>query len=124
MQSTVCSASAERCLSKSNMALPIAVGEVEITADVLTDRRLKRREAGIIAGAAQVLDTALGEVLILAADRVRHLDIFDIGRPAERLEHGADHVAKAFGLAGADIKDATDRGRVEQPAQHRNGVVQ
>src|ERR1019366_7633120 len=94
-------------------SLPIAIGAIEIVGDIVADSALERREAGVIAGAAQVLDGALREILILAADRVRHLDIFDIGRPPESLEHGVDHVAEAFGFAGADIENAADRGGVE-----------
>src|SRR5665811_1974714 len=105
MQSTVCPVRSARCLSKSNMALAfahdligkplptfpdhaltISVFAVEIAGDILANGRLARGEAGVIAGAAQVLDGALREILVLAADRVRHLDIFDIGRPPERLE--------------------------------------
>ena len=62
------------------MALPIAVVAVEITGDVLADGSLERRKSGIVTGAAQPLDPRLGEVLILSADRLRHIDVFDIRR--------------------------------------------
>src|ERR1019366_6805335 len=86
MQSTVCPVRSARCLSKSNMALAfahdligkplptfpdhaltISVFAVEIAGDILANGRLARGEAGVIAGAAQVLDGALREILVLAA---------------------------------------------------------
>ena len=76
--------------------LVIAVGRVEIAVDVACHRVLERCEAGVIASEAQVFDARLREILILPADRIRHLDIFDIGRAPKCLEHGDDHVAEAF----------------------------
>src|SRR4030081_2850438 len=105
MQSTVCSESAARCLSKSYMALPISVFAVEIAGDVLADCRLDRGEAGVVAHAEQMFDLCFGEILVLVPNCLGHVDIFNIGRPAKRLEHGADHVAKALRMAGAHIED-------------------
>src|SRR6185312_8122195 len=122
MHSTVCLETAESCLSKSNMPSPVTIGAVEIAGYVGCNRLLERREAGVIACPPQILDRALREILVLTADRIRHLDVFDIGRFPERLEHRRDHVAEAFRLAGADVEDAADRRRAEQPAHNRNRV--
>src|SRR5665647_61156 len=104
MQSTVCPVRSARCLSKSNMALAFAHDLIGKPLPTVPDHALT-----ISVFAVEIA----GDILVLAADRVRHLDIFDIGRPPERLEHGADHVAEAFGFAGADIENAADRGGVE-----------
>src|SRR5262245_36868021 len=123
MQRTVCSDNAARCLSKSYIALPITVVAVEIARDVLVDRRFKRHKAGVITRTSQALDARLGEVLILAADRLGHIDIFNICRQMKRLEHCADYVAKAFCLASADVEDAVYPRCLKKPAKHRNRVV-
>src|SRR5437588_6088833 len=123
MQSTVWSESAARCLSKSYMALPVAVVAVEVAGHVLVHGRLDRHEPGIIARVAQMFDACFSEILILRANCLRHLDIFDIHWPAKRFEHGADHVTEALSLAGANVKDAVDPSCIQQPAQDGNGVI-
>src|SRR6476646_3538173 len=123
MQSTVCSESAARSLSKSYIALPITVVAVEIAGDVLVYGGFERHETGVIARAAQTFDARLGEVLILPADCLRHVDKFDVHRLAKSLEHGANHVAEAFGLTGTDIEDAVYPRCLEQPAQDGDGVI-
>ena len=105
------------------MALPVAVVTVEITGDVLADGGLKRRKARIIAGAPQALDPRLSEILILATDRLRHLDVFDVRRPTHRLEHGADHVAETLGLSGADVENTVDARCFQQPPQDGNRII-
>src|SRR3984893_11029112 len=57
---------------------------VEEVLDIVPYRRLERREPGIVAGALQLLDRGLREILVAVADRGRHVDIFDVGRAAER----------------------------------------
>src|SRR5262245_4213612 len=106
MQSTVWSESSARCLSKSYIALPITVVAAEIAGDVLAHGRLERRETGVIAGSPQAFDARLGIVLILSADGVRHVDIFNIHGPPKHPEHGADHVTETLRLARTDIEDA------------------
>src|SRR4249920_4119451 len=123
MQSTVCSESAARCLSKSYMALAVTVFTVEITGNILIHGSVERQEAGIIARMAQAIDTRLREVLILRADRFGHVNIFDIFRQAQRLEHGVDHVAEAFCFAGTHVEDAIYARCLQQPAQDRNCIV-
>ena len=61
----------------------VPVRAVEIAGDVFADGVLERREAGVIARPAQILDIALREILVLAADRLRHVDIVDVGRAAQ-----------------------------------------
>src|SRR4051812_1259995 len=95
-QSTVCRLRSASCCSKLNIALPVAVRPVEEVGDVAADRDMERREAGVIAGAAQILDLALGEILIAVTDCRGHVDIFDMRRLAERREHRGDHLAEAL----------------------------
>src|SRR6185312_13082100 len=102
MQSTVWSASLDSCLSKSNMASVITIAGVEVTVHIARNCFVERREAGVISRATQIIDPCLREILILAADRLRHFNIFDIGRHPKRLEHGGNHVAEAFRPASAD----------------------
>ena len=45
------------------------------------------------------------------------------GARAERLEHARDQVAEAARLAGADIENAGHRRRSQQPAHHRDRIV-
>src|SRR6202030_3340287 len=63
---------------------PIPVGAGEEVPDIAADGGVERREARIVAGAMQVLDRGLREILIGVADRDRHVDVFDVGLPAER----------------------------------------
>ncbi len=67
---------------------PETVVAVKEVLDVAVDRFLQRREAAIVAGAAQPIAFALGEVLIAAANLFGHLDVFDIRRHAERAALG------------------------------------
>src|SRR5216683_2560027 len=101
----------------------VAVRTVQELSDITADRLFERREGAIVAGAAQVLHIALREVLIFVANRRRYIDIFDVRRSAERSEHGEHQVAKAARPAGADIEDARYRRLIDQPAQHRNCVI-
>jgi hypothetical protein len=59
----------------------------------------------------------------LAADRFRHVDIFDPGRAAESREHGFDHLAKAPRLPGPDIEQTGDARGLEQPAHDGHHVI-
>src|SRR5438132_12285729 len=99
MQSTVCSEIRSMAVSMSYMRCffvsPVSVGGVEIRDDVTLDRLRERREARVIAGAAQVFERSLGDVLVAVADRCRHVDICDVGRAPQGREHRADQVAKA-----------------------------
>src|SRR3984885_12358699 len=94
-----------RCLSAET------IGAIEEALDVGLDRRFQRGEAAIVARAAQTGDITLREVLVAAANLLRHLDIFDICRLAER-GIGCEHqVLEAARLAGSNIEDAADRWR-------------
>src|SRR4029079_8311585 len=123
MQRIVCSESATRCLSKSYIALPVPVVEIEIAGDVSIHGGLEWHEIGVIACATQSFGARFGEVLVLPNDCLRHVNIFDVHRPAKRVEHGANHVAEAFGLAGSDVENAVYPRCVQQPAQNGNGVI-
>src|SRR5664279_4837791 len=94
-----------RCLSAET------IGAIEEALDVGLDRRFQRREAAIVARAAQTGDIALREVLVAAANWLGHLDIFDIRRLAERGIGREHHIPEAARLAGSDIEDAADRRR-------------
>src|SRR5262249_36102937 len=123
MPSTVCSDSALRCLSKSYIALPIAVVAIEVAGDVLSHGCSKRHEAGVVARVSQSFHSRFGKILILPADSLRHVHIFDFHGQTKRIEHGSDHVAETFGLASSDIENAVYPCCVEKPAHNGNGIV-
>src|SRR3979490_2008327 len=88
MQRIVCSDTRSMAVSMSYMRCflvsPVAVGGVEIRGDVTLDRVRQRREARVIARAAKIFDRGFREILVIVADRRRHLDVFDVGRPPAR----------------------------------------
>src|SRR5580700_1149688 len=100
--------------SKSNIGtcyvVPSAetIGGIEIALDVKRDRVFERREAAIIAGAAQPIDCGLREVLVAAADRLGHIDILDIRCFAERGIGRQHQILEAARLAGPDIEQPGD----------------
>src|SRR5216684_1805303 len=100
-----------------------AVGAVEETLDVHSDGLFQRGEAAIVAGALQPIDLTLGEILVAAANRLRHVDILDIGSRAERGIGGNHHILEAARGAGADIEETTDRRDRKQPHHHPRHVV-
>ena len=63
------------------------------------------------------------EILVLPPDILRHVDVFDLRIEAERPKQRRDQIAKAAGLAGADVEDARDLRRFHQPSHHRDGVI-
>src|SRR4029077_3791384 len=91
MQTMVCSETSLIISSKSNIArsldccrnVPstISVGLVQ-ERDIPIHPRLERDEVGVVACLAQVFDLRFREILILMADRRRHVDIFDVWRAA------------------------------------------
>src|SRR5262249_55145124 len=101
----------------------IAMGAIEITVDVAFHRSFERHEVRIISGAPEVCGLSLGKILIAVADRCRHVDIFDRWRAAERGEHCMHQIAEAARHTGADIEDAADRRRLDQPAHDRDRVL-
>ena len=123
MQRTVCSGASRSASSNVNMPLPKPIALVEKGGDVTLDRILERREAGIIAGALQLFDRGLRKILITIANRVRHGDVFDVGRAPERGKHCGDHVAERACLAGTDVEQARRLRGLDQPAHHRDRVV-
>src|SRR5205085_4967367 len=62
------------------------------------DAVFQRSEAGVVAGAKQILDLGFREILILPANVLRHVDVFDLGLKTERAEQRRNQVAKAPGL--------------------------
>src|SRR5579883_2640142 len=115
MHSTVCSEIRSMAVSISYMlvfrASAIAIRRVEVGYDVTLDGLGQRHEACVIAGAAQVFDRALGEILVFAADRLRHLDVTDVRHASECREHRGNEVAEALRLAGPDIEQARSEER-------------
>src|SRR4051812_49042404 len=101
MQTMVCSETSLIISSKSSIArsldccravpLPISVGLVQ-ERDIPIHPLLERDEVGVVACLAQVFDLRLSEILILMADRRRHVDIFDVRRAAECAKHRGDQV--------------------------------
>src|SRR4249920_3434105 len=109
MQRIVCWPISVSRFSKSNIVallLPVPVGGVEEFRYVALDAVFQRSEAGVVAGTKQGFDLGFREILILPANVLRHIDIFDLGLKTERAEQRRNQVAKAPGPAGADIEDA------------------
>src|SRR5262249_14881902 len=104
-----------RCLPSA-----IPVGLVEKERDIASHSLLEWGEVGVVACPAQVFDLGLREILILAADRRRHVDVFDSRLPAERAERGGDEITKAARLAGSDVEDPPPRRWIKEPADHRD----
>src|SRR6516162_4444580 len=129
----VCSEMSLSASSKLNMALSLddlplpAVSDtdrpVEKERDIASHSLLERGEVGVVACPAQVFDLGLREILILAADCRRHVDIFDSRLPAERAERGGDEITEAARLAGSDVEDPRHRRCIKEPAHHRDRVV-
>src|SRR5215510_10624648 len=107
-----------RCLSS-----PIPVELVQKQRDIAIHPLLEWGETGVVAYPAQLFDLGLGEILILVADRYGHVDISDIGLPAERAEHGGDQITEAARLASPDVEDSRHRRRIEEPAHDRDRVL-
>src|SRR5262252_6221867 len=107
-----------RCLR-----LPIPVGLVEEERDIAIHSLLERGEAGVVACPAQIFDLGLREILILAADRRRHVDVFDSRLSAKRAEHGGDEITEAARLAGSNVEDPRHRRRIKEPAHYRDRII-
>src|SRR5262249_30337041 len=90
---------------------------------VAPDRLGERREARVIAGAAQIFDRRLREILVAVADLRRHVHVFDVGRAPKCGEHSGDEVAETLTLASAAAIDAVDLRRVDEPGHSRDRVV-
>src|SRR3569623_1711628 len=101
----------------------IAIWTIEIIFYKRADRILKRREAAIIPGAAQMLAIGLGEILVAVADLLGHVDIFDVFFGAERRIGRHDQVAEAARMTGADIENAADIRALHQPHPDAQNVV-
>src|SRR5713101_5402585 len=101
---------------------------VEHMAAVASDALLYRKERRGITGAAQRADVGLGEILVLAFQRVRERRVFDRAlparlveaqglfalRPAARVDRGEGDVVEALRAARADVEDARDLRVVEK----------
>src|SRR5271155_5066494 len=131
-QRIVCLETSRSASSKSNIAMPapltrlsspMAIGAIEIPADVTLHALLDRSEVSSKSGAAQIGDLGLREILIGVADRSRRVDIFDFWFAAECGERGRHQIAEAARLTGADIEDSRHRGRLQQPSHDGNRVV-
>ena len=102
--------------------LPVAVGTVEVRGDVVLHRRFERREASVVACPVQIFDLGLREILVLATDRRRHLDVLDVGGATSAANIGGDQVAERARRAGADVEDAETFG-VSCSARHFDVVL-
>src|ERR1700742_378609 len=99
------------------------IGPVEEAFDVSAHRVFERREAAIVAGAAETIDLSLREVLITSTNLLGHVDIFDVRRRAERRIGRQHQILEAARPSGSDIEQAADRPRREQPHHHPHDVV-
>src|SRR5215467_14137579 len=133
MQSTVWVPSSDRCCSKSNITLlgsalpsyptsPIAILAVEEQADVLLNCLFQGSKLEGPAGAAQIVNRSFGEILIFIAKQKTAYDIFDARGLRQAAKHRLDHVAKAAGLAAADVEYAADFRAREKPCDHLDHV--
>src|SRR6516225_3999497 len=133
MQSTVWVPSSDRCCSKSNITLlgsallsyptsPIAILTVEEQADVLLNCLFQGSKLEGPAGAAQIVDRSLSEILVAITNPQRHIDIFDAWGLRQGAKHRLDHVTKAAGLAAADVEYAADFRAREKPSDHLDHV--
>src|ERR1700761_7574725 len=94
-------ASKSNILARSLLAAPSAetIGAVEEVAHVGANRIFQRREAAIISGARELIDLALGEVLVAVANRDGHIDIFDVRLAAERRVSSEHEILETARLA-------------------------
>src|SRR5277367_404217 len=130
-QRIVCLETCRSASSKSNIAVPapltrlsspMAIGAIEISADVTLHALLDRSEVSSKSGAAQIADLGLREILVGVADRSRHVDIFDFRFAAECREHSCHQIAEAARLAGANIENTRHRRRLQQPSHDGHRV--
>src|SRR5579883_1829300 len=111
------------CIAGPPDASAITIRAVEEPGHIALDRLLERHERNIVAGAAQVLHVAPRKVLVFAANRLRHIDIFDVGRAAECAEHGLHQVAEAARHTSTDIENPRYPRPIDEPAYDRDRVV-
>ena len=105
------------------MRSTIAIRAAQVPRDIARNRVLQRHEACIVAGTAQIFDLGLREILILIADKRRHVDIFDVGGLTERTKHRDDQIAEPQDL-GRLLKAAEDAdGLIYDPASGKVLVV-
>src|SRR5215475_999636 len=130
MQSTVQLFMASERVSKSNMggvsmvaASTEAIGLIKIAPDIGPHPVLERREAAVIAGPAQAIDLAAGEILVAVADRHGHVDILDIGMGAECSIGREDKVLETARLTGSDIEETGDGRRRQQPHDDPHDIL-
>src|SRR5215475_5183422 len=108
-QSTVCFVNACDNASKSNIGIRYlctsaeAVGGIQIVLDIKCDSILKRREAAVIAGSAQLIDVGLREILIAAADLLGHVGVLNARLCAEGCIGGDDQILEASRIPGTHI---------------------
>src|SRR5690606_10600091 len=121
--STVCALSRGRMSAKLLMSSAVPIGSREEARYVVPHPLLERREAGIEAGAQQVGDRGLREILVASANRLRHVDVLNARLAAECSEERGRKFAEAARAARPNIEDAADGRGLEQPADHRNRVI-
>ena len=103
--------------------LAISVCTVEEITDVAPNSVTKRSEFRIVSCPTEIRYVTLSEILIGIANLERHIDVFDVWRPTESIEHCNDHFAKATSLTGTNIVDPTTIRLLEKKADNRNDVV-
>src|SRR2546425_8947949 len=107
---------------------PCGIPRVEQLPAIAHYAFLDREERRRVARAAQRADVGLGEILVLAFQRVRERRVFDRAlparlieaqglfalRPAARVDRGEGDVVEALRAARADVEDARDLRVVEK----------
>src|SRR5580693_9977049 len=90
--------------------------------DVIGDRLLESEPRPLITGGFYFLDVGLGEVLVLFADDLRHLDKLDLGGAGESCKHGVSEIDPGTGSSGADVKKTVCSWRHRQMNGHVDGI--
>src|SRR3954467_8947302 len=99
-----------------------AIGAVEVILDVDLHRLLQAGEAAVVTRTLQPIDVGFSEILVAAADRLRHLDILDFGSSAESRVGRKHHVFEATRLTGTNVESAADGWRGQQPHHHAHRI--
>src|SRR5690606_5748314 len=85
--------------------LSVSVGGREVLCHVLTYAILERREGRLVTAAPQPFHPGLRVVLIVRTDCLRHRDVLDAKRLAERRRDRARDVFEAARLPGSQVED-------------------
>ena len=95
----------------------------EIIHNVIAHGIFERSDRLIVAGGEQLAYVSLRKILILVANRFRHVDVFDARLAAQRGENGASQIIPRARHSRTDIENAVRRGICSQVQRHGHGVL-